>query len=200
LFFLDDVMMSDKTLPDYAIWATELKLASLAVSPAEVHGLLLGMLAAGLSANDKSWQPLLFDYTNDGMGWPASLTAITQNALDFSRDELSDTDFKLTLLLPEGESDEALFLRGDAMAEMVNHFISGLGLMGIELKGMSADTKEALADLEEMAKLAIDEDDDLEEQEELLEQVLEHVKACMLTIHAEFGARPEPVELTPTIH
>jgi uncharacterized protein YgfB (UPF0149 family) len=200
LFFLDDVMMSDKTLPDYAFWATELKLASLAVSPAEVHGLLLGMLAAGLPINDKSWQPLLFDYTNDGMGWPTSLTAMTQNVLDFSRDELSGTDFKLTLLLPEGDNDEALFQRGDAMAEMVNHFISGLGLMNIELKGVSAETQEALADLEEMAKLAIDEEDDLEEQEELLEQVVEHIKACMLTVHAEFGAKPEPIELTPTIH
>ncbi len=45
---------------------------------------------------------------------------------------------------------------------------SGLGLVGAQLNKASEGTKEALADLEEMAKLGIDEDD-LEEQAQLLE-------------------------------
>jgi uncharacterized protein YgfB (UPF0149 family) len=41
----------------------------------------------------------------------------------------------------------------------------------------------------------------MEEQAQLLEQVIEHVKACVLTIHAEFGKRPQQLEQTPpTIH
>jgi len=36
--------MSDITLPDYLTFATELQSAGLAVNPAEIHGLLTGML------------------------------------------------------------------------------------------------------------------------------------------------------------
>ena len=48
-------------------------------------------------------------------------------------------------------------------------------------------------------KLGIDEDDDMQEQAILFEQVIEHVKACVLTIHAEFGQKPVQ-EKAPTIH
>ena len=71
--------------------------------------------------------------------------------------------------------------------------------MNAELKKASTDVKEALADLEEIAKLGIDEDDDMQEQAQLLEQVIEHVKACALTIHAEFGQKPVE-QKAPTIH
>ncbi|WP_210444855.1 UPF0149 family protein, partial [Vibrio crassostreae] len=50
--------MSETTLPDYLTVATELQSASLAVTPAEMHGLLTGMLSGGLNLADKSWQPL----------------------------------------------------------------------------------------------------------------------------------------------
>ncbi|MCE7628173.1 UPF0149 family protein, partial [Vibrio fluvialis] len=53
--------MSDNTFPNYANLASELQSASLGVTPAELHGLLTGMLAGGLSLSDKSWQPLIFD-------------------------------------------------------------------------------------------------------------------------------------------
>ncbi len=60
--------MSEITLPEYQSIAAELKSASLAVTPAELHGLLVGMLSGGLAINDQTWQPILFDYTNEGMG------------------------------------------------------------------------------------------------------------------------------------
>ncbi|WP_025528284.1 UPF0149 family protein, partial [Vibrio parahaemolyticus] len=107
---------------------------------------------------------------------------------------------ELSLLLPDESGEEGLFALADSLSDFVNHFISGLGLAGIALNNASDDAKEALADLEEIAKLGIDEDDDFGEQAQLLEQVIEHVKACVLTIHAEFGARPESSESKPTIH
>ncbi len=107
---------------------------------------------------------------------------------------------ELSLLLPDEAGEEGLFALADGVSDFVNHFISGMGLAGIAIDKASDDAKEALADLEEIAKLGIDEDDDLGEQALLLEQVIEHVKACVLTIHAEFGARPESNENKPTIH
>ncbi|ELC3159595.1 TPA: YecA family protein [Vibrio harveyi] len=192
--------MSEITLPEYQSIAAELKSASLAVTPAELHGLLVGMLSGGLAINDQTWQPILFDYTNEGMGWPSSALAPAQSVYQVTVNELTGTSMELSLLLPDETGEEGLFALADGVSDFVNHFISGMGLAGIAIDKASDDAKEALADLEEIAKLGIDEDDDLGEQALLLEQVIEHVKACVLTIHAEFGARPESNENKPTIH
>ncbi|APP05662.1 YecA family protein [Vibrio harveyi] len=192
--------MSEITLPEYQSIAAELKSASLAVTPAELHGLLVGMLSGGLAINDQTWQPILFDYTNEGMGWPSSALALAQSVYQVTVNELTGTSMELSLLLPDETGEEGLFALADGVSDFVNHFISGMGLAGIAIDKASDDAKEALADLEEIAKLGIDEDDNLGEQALLLEQVIEHVKACVLTIHAEFGARPESNENKPTIH
>ncbi|HDM8229895.1 TPA: YecA family protein [Vibrio campbellii] len=192
--------MSEITLPEYQSIAAELKSASLAVTPAELHGLLVGMLSGGLAINDQTWQPILFDYTNEGMGWPSSALGLAQSVFQVTVHELTGTSMELSLLLPDEAGEEGLFALADGVSDFVNHFISGMGLAGIAIDKASDDAKEALTDLEEIAKLGIDEDDDLGEQALLLEQVIEHVKACVLTIHAEFGARPESNENKPTIH
>lgn len=195
--------MSTKTqkLPEYLTLASELQTAGLAVNPAELHGLLTGMLSGGLNLTDLSWQPMLYDYVSEGMGWPTKALQLATQTLDATIVELTGNDLDVELLLPDEEASATLFDMADGLAEWVNHFISGLGLVGAELKKASADVKEALTDLEEIAKLGIDEDDDMEEQAQLLEQVIEHVKACVLTIHSEFGQRPQQPEQTlPTIH
>ncbi|PMG97330.1 YecA family protein [Vibrio lentus] len=190
--------MSETTLPDYLTVATELQSASLAVTPAEMHGLLTGMLSGGLNLTDKSWQPLIFDYTNEGMGWPDRVLTLAEATLKVTTSEITGSGMELSMLLPDEDASASLFDLADGVSDWINHFISGLGLVGAPLNKASDGTKEALADLEEMAKLGIDEDD-LEEQAQLLEHVIEHVKACALTIHAEFGARPSE-DAAPTIH
>ncbi|MGX9418507.1 UPF0149 family protein [Vibrio sp. WJH972] len=196
--------MSDKPseikLPEYQSFSNDLKAAMLAVTPAEVQGLLLGMLSGGLDVEDKSWQPLLFDYTNDGLAWPIAVQKKTEQLLRFSQQELIDTDMALTLLLPDGEGKEGLFERSDAVAELVNHIISGIGLIGLDLRKLTTEGKEAIGDLEEIAKLGIDEDDDLPEQALLLEQVIEHIKVCVLTLHADHGFVAKPNAKAPTVH
>lgn len=192
------MIMSEATFPNYNQLASELQLASLSVTPAELHGLLAGMLAGGLSVDDQSWQPLLFDYTNDGMGWPAQPLAQAKQLLLATHNELTANNFKLTLLVPVNQDSEALFQFADGVADWVNHFISGLGLVAAHLQRASVDAKEALQDLEEIAKLAVDEDDDLQQQAQLLEQVIEHIKACVFTLHIEFS-QPEPT-IKPIIH
>ncbi len=102
-------------------------------------------------------------------------------------------------LLPDEDASASSFDLADGVSDWINHFISGLSLVGAPLNKAFDKTKEALADLEEMAKLGIDEEDDLEERW-LLEHVIEHVKACALTIHAEFGAFVHLEDAAPTIH
>ncbi len=189
--------MSEKTLPDYAAVASDLQSSGLSVTPAELQGLLTGMLSGGLSVSDKSWQPLLYDYTNDGMGWPVRALTTAENLFSLAAKELTGGMMTLSLLLP---SEAGLMELADEVSEWVNHFISGLGLANATLNQIPDDVREALADLEEMAKLGIDEEDDLAEQAELLEQVIEHIKVCVLTVHAEYGEKPSANAKEPTIH
>lgn len=189
--------MSDIRLPEYLQAQTELTTASLSVTPAELQGLITGMLSGGLSLESDSWKTLLFDYTNDGMGWPVNAVKIAESIYAVSVAELTKADVELSLLLP---SDDDLFAYADGVSEWVNHFISGLGLAGSALGKLSTETKEALSDLEEISKLGIDEDDDMQEQAILLEQVIEHVKVCVLIIHADLGAKPAAVLSNKTVH
>jgi uncharacterized protein YgfB (UPF0149 family) len=201
--FISESPMAKLTAFNYSALSTELKSASLATTPAELHGLLTGMLVGGLDTSKDEWQSLLFDYTNDGMGWPMALLGQAKSLLSVTNEMLTDASASTELLLPEAQGDEGIFTLADGLGDWVDHFISGFGLMNIRLNQMSADSKEALQDLEEIAKLGIDEDDDLQEQADLLGQVIEHVKACTLMLHAEFGhdkpQAPHGVN-KPTIH
>lgn len=191
--------MSNTTLPDYLTVNTELQSAALSVTPAELHGLLVGMLSGGLSVAEKSWQPLIVDYTNDGVDWPSKALTVAETVLLFSQKELANSTFDFSLLLPtDNETD--LLEQAEAVSQWVNHFISGLGLVKLSLLNISAETREAIGDLEEISKLGIDEEDDMQEQADLLEQVIEHIKVCVLTIYAEFGIKPDKEAKKPTLH
>ncbi len=189
--------MSKISLPTYQALEKELKSAQIAVTPAELHGLLTGMVCGGLVMSANTWQTLLYDYTNDGMGWPMASVAMAENTLKSTNAELLSSDFDLTLLLAE-EGAELVEL-ADGLSDWVNHFISGLGLIDAQLNKAEDDVKEALRDLEEIAKLGIDEEDDMAEQAILLEQVIEHVKACVMTVHLALGSK-QSIETKPTLH
>ncbi|CAH0532620.1 hypothetical protein VST7929_00460 [Vibrio stylophorae] len=189
--------MSQVQYPDYLAFDSLLRQHGLALSPAELHGLVSGILAGGVSAQAHAWQPLLNEYTNEGQAWPHAAQQAVSALVQASSDEMKAQQFQFTLLMPDDE--ENLMDRADALAEWVNHFLSGLGLANIDPSNMSAEAKEVLADLEEIAKLGIDEDDDLEEQSMLFEQVTEHVKVCVLTLALEL-AGPEQGAQQPTLH
>jgi len=198
--FFSEFIMNKTVLIDYTKFQLLLSSASLSLTPSETHGLLVGMLSGGLSLNDESWQPLLFDYTNDGMGWPIAILTEAESLLRFSANELIAEELLLSLLIPTHDDLDSLFEKADGVCEWVNHFISGLGLMRVNIRLASTAAKEALTDLEEMSKLGIDEEDSLEEQALLLEQVIEHIKVCVLTIHSEFGVFEKKDQSKSTLH
>lgn len=191
------VFMSEIKMPKFLAVELALQDSKLAVTPSELHGLLTGMISGGLSLDDQTWKPLIYDYTNDGMGWPDSAIQVGTQAFQSTIEELTSEKIALSLLIPDEK--ETLMNRADGLSEWVNHFISGLGLVGLKMDNASDSLKEALLDLEEIARLGIDEDDDLEEQEALFEQVMEHVRICVLTIHAELGQKVHN-DASKTVH
>jgi yecA family protein len=188
--------VTETRLPAYAKTAEILTADSLAVTPAEMHGLIAGMLSGGLALEEGSWLTMLYDYTNQGMGWPTESKTLAMQSYHQLKTQLTGTDLDLDIYVPDDEHS-GVVARAEALVEWINTFLAGVGLIGTKGRKLSKDVTEALSDLKEVAQLGIDEDGDLQEQADLLEQVVEHVRVCSLVVHAELGARLETDDETP---
>lgn len=176
--------MSYKVLPEYIAVESILQENHIAMTPAELHGLLTGFIAGQLP--EENWLRTLYDYTSDGEVWDDAAKSITQEIYEITRSEIDGEgiDLRLTLLQPD---DAPLMDRAEALADWVSLFISGIGLSGIEINKAPDSVKEIMNDLHEITQLGIDDEDDIEEQAALFEQVIEHVKVCVLTCFVEFA-------------
>ena len=193
--------MSEITLPTYQAVEADLKEQGLAAVPAELHGLLSGMICGGLAVDDDSWVGPVCDYANEGEAMTDGAKMMVRTLFTTTADELISGGFEFSLLMPD--DDEPLADRAEALTEWVNSFISGLGLMDLQKNQLSEEITEALADLHEISQLGIDEDDDLEQQAALFEQVVEHVRMCVLSCHSELGQRlvnDDDADEQPTVH
>lgn len=173
------VIMSIK--PTYNAIASTFRSDDLSVTPAEMHGLLTGMICGGLKPQSNDWMPMLYDYTNDGIGWPVQSQTIAANVLTESINRLNAAEIDFSLLLPTPEND--LIARANALIDWINAFIAGIGLIGIQTSQLSEEDHDILKELSEIALMHIDEDDDFSELESLFEQVIEHVLDCVLTLN-----------------
>ncbi len=208
--------MSDVKLPAYETLEPMLKEQGLAVTPSELHGLLCGMICGGMAVDGEQWLAPVSDYANQGDtltdgakmvvrsvfdAASAELGGLTQTLFTSTAAELAEMEFTVELLLP-AESRE-LMLRGEALSEWVTNFISGLGLMGMDKKQLSDDVTEAVAALEEIAQLGIDEDEDMQEQAMLFDNVVAYVPECVLTCLVGLSQRGEVEDEAadkPTLH
>ena len=96
--------MSEIKIPEFLTVESALKDSGLAVTPSELHGLLTGMISGGLSLDDQTWKPLIYDYTNDGMGWPDSAIQVGTHTFQSTVEELMVSPDKS--LTPEQRSPE----------------------------------------------------------------------------------------------
>ncbi|MBC7001661.1 UPF0149 family protein [Photobacterium sp. BZF1] len=208
--------MSDVKLPAYETLEPMLKEQGLAVTPSELHGLLCGMICGGMAVDGEQWLAPVSDYANQGDALTdgakmvvrsvfdaasAELGGLTQTLFTSTAAELAEMEFDVEVLLPAEGSE--LMLRAEALSEWVTNFISGLGLMGMDKKQLSDDLTEAVAALEEIAQLGIDEDEDMQEQAMLFDNVVAYVPECVLTCLVGLSQRGDVEDEAadkPTLH
>lgn len=179
-------------MQSYFDFSQQLKQAGIALSPAELHGFLCGLICGG--NHDESWQPLLFQFTNENHAYPTALLNEITTIYQHSKQTLADIDgFNFELWLPDDEQD--VFLRADALSEWANHFLLGLGLVQTQLDKQKGEVGEAIDDLQDICHLGYDEDDDKEELSEALEEIVEYVRtiACVLFTHFHPQQPTQPV-------
>ncbi|WP_061322403.1 YecA family protein [Serratia rubidaea] len=192
-------MSIQNTQPNYFTLSAALNQQAVALTAAEMHGLISGLLCGG--NNDASWRTLVHDLTNEGVAFPQALSQPLQQVYDQIRETLADDEFMFQLMLPEGEA-VTVFERADALSGWVNHFLLGLGMMQPKLAQVKDEVGEAIDDLRSIAQLGYDDDEDQEELEQSLEEVAEYVRMAAILCYNEFNRRqPTAVEnVKPTLH
>ncbi len=166
-------------MPGYNEMNQYLNQQGTGLTPAEMHGLISGMICGG--NDDSSWLPLLHDLTNEGMAFGHELAQALRKMHSATSDALQDDGFLFQLYLPDGD-DVSVFDRADALAGWVNHFLLGLGVTQPKLDKVTGETGEAIDDLRNIAQLGYDEDEDQEELEMSLEEIIEYVLCCRVVM------------------
>ena len=186
--------------PGYNALASALSQQGVGMTPAEMHGLLSGILCGG--NKDASWKTKIHDLANDGMAFSQSLSQPLQALHENLSNTLEEEGFMFQLMLPE-DDDITVFDRADALAGWVNHFLLGLGVTQPKLDTVTGETGEAIDDLRTIAQLGYDEDEDQEELEQSLEEVIEYVRVAALLCHETFARQHTPTApevQKPTLH
>jgi len=192
-------MSIQNAMPGYDSVGQLLNEQGVGLTPAEMHGLISGMLCGG--NNESSWQTLLHELTNEGLAFSKNLADALREMHAAIADALEDDGFLFQLYLPDDET-KTVFDRADALSGWVNHFLLGLGVTQPKLDKVTGETGEAIDDLRNIAQLGYDEDDDQEELEMSLEEIIEYVRVAALLCHDTF-TRTQPLipEATkPTLH
>ena len=153
-------MSIQNEMPGYKDLNQLLNQQGVGLTPAEMHGLISGMLCGGNS--DSSWQPLIHDLTNEGLAFGHELAEALRKMHAAISDSLEDDGFLFQLYLPDGD-DVSVFDRADALAGWVNHYLLGLGVTQPKLDKVTGEAGEAIDDLRNIAQLGYDEDEDQEE-------------------------------------
>lgn len=182
-------------LPDFdtlADWLVEE--GALTVSPAELHGLLAGQVAAGARFEPAGLLQRvqeLFDLEPlQGEGVRQGILQLYQATLQ----QFQAADFSFELLLPD--DDQPLPIRAEALGIWCSGFLSGFGLQERKgPQGLSVEGQETLRDLAQIVQISTDADADSDEDESDLMEVQEYVRMAALLVFSECNepdGRPAP--------
>ncbi|MEX0444875.1 YecA family protein [Xenorhabdus sp. SGI246] len=167
-------MSIQNSLPNYQSFDEILHQQSVALTAAEMHGLISGLLCGG--NHDSSWQTLVHDLANDGLAFSQILAQSIRELYEVTFESLDDSNFNFNLLLPDDEA--GVFACADALAGWVNHFLLGLGVADPKITEKK-EIQEVITDLRNIGMLGYDEGEDQEELSQALEEVLEYVRVAV---------------------
>ncbi|RZI89038.1 MAG: YecA family protein [Pseudomonas sp.] len=181
------------TQSPYTAFAALLSSNGHPVSPAELHGLLIGRSCAGAGFDAEAW---LADAAN---ALEVEPNDSVRNALiglqEMVKAELTGDDVTLVLLLPGDE--QPLTERAAALGEWCQGFIAGFGL-NAGGKDLSTEAKEVLQDLVAISQVqdALEESEDGESD---YMEVTEYLRVAPLLLFTELAAPVAPAP-KPSLH
>ena len=187
-------MISDQQALDYASYAALFPIWGLALSPAECHGGLAGLLCATDTISSAQWaDEVLAERAAAPDGSTADAITALRGLYDATVDQLEDAEYGFTLLLPA--DTESLAERAEALSQWCQGFLWGLGLGGIQDEAkLPGDVNEVMRDMSEISRLnfaTTGSNDD----ETAFAEIVEYVRMAVLLIYEELRlmrtARPD---------
>lgn len=177
----------------YAAFATLLASSAQPVTPAELHGLLLGRSCAGAGFEVDPW---LIDAAELlGAEPEESVRQALVGLQEMVKGELGGEDIAIVLLLPS--DDAPLTERASALGQWCQSFLTGFGLIAGD-RALSGEAMEVLQDLAAIAQIQ----DSLEESEDGENdymEVMEYLRVAPLLLFTEC-AKPVAATPKPSLH
>lgn len=177
----------------YYSFASLLATSGQTVSPAELHGLLLGRSCAGAGFEAAPWLADAAELLGDSL--PDNLSQALIGLQEMVRGELTGVEMAVVILLPS--DDSPLPERAAALGEWCQGFLDGFG-MTIRDQPLTAEAVEVLEDLASIAQVQ----DGLQESEDGetdYMEVMEYLRVAPLLLFTECGKTP-PAQSKPSIH
>ena len=180
----------------YSAFAALLANAGQAVSPAELHGLLVGRTCAGAGFDADLWLAAAAELLDVAADERLRQALLGLQAM--LKGELEGGELSLVLLLPTDEAP--LAERARALGQWCQGFLAGFGLTAREGQ-LSAEANEVLQDLAAIARI----EESLEESEDAENdymEVMEYLRVAPLLLLGECGGltvKPA-AESKPSLH
>ena len=169
----------------YSAFAALLSNAGQSVSPAELHGLLVGRTCAGAGFDAESWLACASEMLElDSDERIAQALTGLQGML---KSELASGELSLVLLLPDDDSSMAE--RIAALGQWCQGFLTGFGLV-VGDRELDGEAREILLDLADIARIE-DSDEESEAGEHDYMEVTEYLRVAPLNLLAALGGLPQ---------
>lgn len=183
------------SLPLYSDVDTTLANAGTAMSGAESHGLLCGMLCAGGSCDMQIWRGhVIGDETLSSVSM-SDLDTVLADLYRTTQEQINDSLMGFYLLLPD--EDDRFTIRVNALAAWCQGYVLGLAEGGVSRETALPDNSdEILKDLINISRSYVDdtlESDEADEEDYM--EIVEYVRTSVLVINEEL----QPVRETRTI-
>jgi hypothetical protein len=178
-------MNDELGLPDFDHLGVQLT----PMDPAEIHGLLCGLLCVTQDPDDAAWlERIIDDLPPAALNWDARQELSILYHVTLS--QLRADDFRFALCLPDDGAP--LPRRLAAFRRWCQHFLSGLGAGGLDKRWpLSADARGFLNDVFAIAQSGGDDTEAAgEDSEQDYSELVEYVRMGVLLVHEELPAVP----------
>ncbi len=187
--------MTEAHLPDYESLKGQLQNSALPIEVAELHGLMVGLLASG---HIEGWTTRLSEFLLDGEHWPQESQRWLKSLWSGTQLQLSEGQFEFQVLLPS--DDEPVAERADALVKWISSYLVGFACGMPNLKQCSDDLQEVIGDLTKMTNMATDIDTDDEEHEQALVEIVEYLRVGVMMCFHECNRPPSADQTSTTLH
>jgi uncharacterized protein YgfB (UPF0149 family) len=180
-------MTANIASPAYAEVAEALGRLGGGLGAADLHGVLTGYLCAGGEQLDELLRATALEHLLNP-GTDASVRETIASLFVATHAGLAAADFRFAPLLPDAERPLPERVRG--LLEWCQGFLGGLGAGGLrDVQQLSAEGREVLSDLAEIARTRVGFDADEEVDEQALAELVEYARMGALLLREDLGKR-----------